>query len=113
MNYTSDIDLFREWGRVMCFGEFAAPTTRKYNAAIIFKRAQGQGRISRITGLGDFMRRYGEHVVEERLLRPGTPRRNWRQTLLSDGHILLRHPDWDTTYAMAMEAATEIKLYAE
>jgi biotin carboxylase len=113
MNYTSDIDLFREWGRVMCFGEFAAQATRKYNAAIIFKRALGQGRISRITGLGDFMRRYGEHVVEERLLRPGTPRRNWRQTLLSDGHILLRHPDWDTTYAMAMEAATEIKLYAE
>lgn len=113
MNYTSDIDLFKEWGRVMCFGRFEAPAVRKYNTAIIFKRAQGQGRITRITGLGDFLRRHGEHVVEERLLRPGTHRRNWKQTLLSDGHIMLRHPDWDRTYEMAMEAATEIKLYAE
>jgi biotin carboxylase len=113
MNYTGDIDLFREWGRVMCFGKFEASTHRKYNAAIIFKRAKGNGRITRITGLREFMRRNGEHVVEERLLRPGTPRRNWKHTLLSDGHIMLRHPDWDRTYQMAMEAATDVTMYAE
>src|SRR6185436_11900528 len=67
MNYTGDIDLFREWARVVCHKKFEAPTARKYNAAIIFKRARGQGRVTRIDGLGDFMRRYGEHVVEERL----------------------------------------------
>lgn len=113
MNYTCDIDLFREWARAVCWGKFEAPTARKYNAAIIFKRAKGRGRITRIEGLVDFMRKYGDHVVEERLLRPGTQRRNWKQTLISDGHILLRHPDWDTTYAMARAAATEITLYAE
>jgi len=113
MNYTSDIDLFREWARVSCWGTFEAPTARKYNAAIIFKRAKGQGRITRITGLVEFMREHGEHVVEEKLLRPGTPRRNWRNTLLSDGHILLRHPDWKTANDMAAEAASEIDLYAE
>ena len=47
-----------------------ARRTRKYNVAIIFKRAKGQGRITRIVGLGEFMHRYGEHVVEEKLLRP-------------------------------------------
>jgi len=113
MNYTGDVDLFREWGRVMCFGKFEASTVRKYNAAIIFKRAKGNGRITRITGLKEFLRRNGEHVVEERLLRPGTQRRNWKHTLLSDGHIMLRHQDWDKTYAMAMEAATDVTLYAE
>nr|MBK7065809.1 hypothetical protein [Deltaproteobacteria bacterium] len=46
MNYTSDIDLFREWARVACWGSFEAPTERKYNAGIIFKRAQGSGRIT-------------------------------------------------------------------
>ncbi|MBI2894945.1 MAG: hypothetical protein HYY06_15430 [Deltaproteobacteria bacterium] len=50
MNYTCDIDLFREWARVMCWGRFEAPTTRKYNVAIIFKRAKGHGRITRIEG---------------------------------------------------------------
>jgi biotin carboxylase len=113
MNYTCDIDLFREWARASCWGRFEAPTTRKYNAAIIFKRARGQGRITRIVGLTEFMRRYGEHVVEERLLRPGTPRRNWKQTLTSDGHILLRHPDWDTACQLAAIAAEQITMYAE
>ncbi len=112
MNYTSDIDLFREWARVVCFGRFEAPTTRKYNTAIIFKRALGQGRIAKIVGLREFMRAHGEHVVEQRLLPIGTPRRNWKHTLISDGHIMLRHPDWATTYELAMKVATEITLYA-
>jgi biotin carboxylase len=113
MNYTGDIDLFREWARAVCYGKFEAPTARKYNAAIIFKRAKGRGRITRIEGLNEFMRAYGQHVVEERLFRPGTQRRNWKQTLLSDGHIMLRHPDWQTTYDMAFAAARNIQLYAE
>jgi biotin carboxylase len=113
MNYTGDIDLFREWARVVCWGRFEAPTARKYNAAIIFKRAKGQGRITRIVGLTEFMRRYGEFVVEEKLLPVGTQRRNWKHTLLSDGHILLRHPDWDRACELATIAAEEITLYAE
>jgi hypothetical protein len=113
MNYTCDIDLFREWARAVCWGRFEAPTERKYNAAIIFKRALGRGRIVRIDGLGDFMRRRGEHVVEQRLLPVGSQRRDWKQTLLSDGHILLRHPDWDTACEMAADAARSITMVAE
>jgi hypothetical protein len=55
----------------------------------------------------------GDSVVEEKLLRPGTPRRNWRHTLLSDGHVLVRHPDWDTAYKMSFAAADNIQMYAE
>ena len=113
MNYTCDIDLFREWARAVCFGTFAAPTTRKYNAAIVFKRAKGRGHITRIDGLKEFLHRHGDHVVEERLLPVGTHRRDWKQTLVSDGFILLRHPDWDTAHALAMEAASEITMWAE
>jgi biotin carboxylase len=113
MNYTCDIDLFREWARAVCWGRFEAPTTRKYNAAIIFKRAKGHGRITRIDGLAEFLRRHGEHVVEQRLLPPGSHRRDWKKTLVSDGYLLLRHPDWDRTYQLAMEAATDITMWAE
>lgn len=112
MNYTGDVDLFREWARVACWRSFEASTRRKYNAGIVFKRALGQGRITRITGLGDYLRRYGQWVVEEQLLRPGTMRRNWKQTLLSDGHLLVRHPDWDEAYRMSFAAATDVTLYA-
>jgi biotin carboxylase len=112
MNYTGDIDLFREWARVACWRSFEASTRRKYNAGIVFKRALGQGRITRITGLKDYLRRYGDWVVEEQLLRPGTMRRNWKQTLLSDGHLLVRHPNWDEAYKMSFAAATDVTLYA-
>lgn len=113
MNYTCDIDLFREWARAVCWHTFEAPTYRKYNVAIIFKRAKGQGRITKIVGLREFMHRYGEHVCDEKLLRPGTPRRNWKHTLVSDGFIILRHPDWRIANELANIAATEITMYAE
>jgi biotin carboxylase len=113
INYTCDIDLFREWARVSCWGTFNAPIERKFNVAIIFKRALGQGRISRIEGLQSFLRNYGEHVVEQKLLPVGSHRRNWKQTLTSDGHIMLRHPDWQRTRELAEIAASEITMYAE
>jgi hypothetical protein len=97
---------------VACWKSFEAPTARKFNAGIVFKRALGQGRISRITGLKDYLRRYGNHVVEEELLRPGTQRRNWKQTLLSDGHLMVRHPNWDEAYKISFAAATDITMYA-
>jgi hypothetical protein len=113
MNYTSDIDLFREWGRVSCWGHFEADATRKYNVGIVFKRAQGWGNITRIEGLGEWLRQCGPWVVEEKLLRPGTPRRDWKQTQTSDGHVVVRHPDWDEALRMCQAAATNIRMYAQ
>ncbi|MBX3199050.1 MAG: ATP-grasp domain-containing protein [Labilithrix sp.] len=113
MNYTNDIDLFREWARVSCFGKFEAKSPRKFNVGIVFKRARGEGKITRIEGLGAWMREAGEWVVEEKLLRPGTPRRNWKHTLLSDGHVVVRHPEWDEAHRLSFAAATGIKMYAE
>jgi biotin carboxylase len=113
MNYTSDIDLFREWARVSCWGKFEANAPRKYNAGIVFKRATGQGKITRIEGLGEWLRMCGDAVVEEKLLRPGTPRRNWKHTLLSDGHVLVRHPDWAEAHRMSFAAANGIRMFAE
>jgi biotin carboxylase len=113
MNYTCDIDLFREWARVVCWGRFEAPTTRKYNVAIVFKRALGQGRITRVTGLREFLRDCGDHVVESRLLPVGAQRRNWKQTLVSDGYLMLRHPDFRTVVDLANRVATDVTMYAE
>ena len=113
MNYTGDIDLFREWARVACWGRFEAPTARKYNCGIIFKRALGRGRVTRIEGLTRWLEQCHPWVVEERLLRPGTPRRDWKQTLLSDGWLMVRHPDWDEAKRMSFAAATDVRIYAE
>jgi formate-dependent phosphoribosylglycinamide formyltransferase (GAR transformylase) len=112
MNYTGDIDLFREWGRAVCWHAFEASGERKYNVGIVFKRARGQGRITAITGLAQFYDRYRPYIVEDTLLRPGTPRRDWKATLLSDGYLIVRHPDPDVLRNMVIDAATDVHLYA-
>lgn len=112
MNYTGDIDLFREWARVVTHRRFDASTERLYNVGIVFKRAQGRGRITNIVGLREYLARYGDHLVEDTLLRPGSPRRDWKATLLSDGYLVVRHPDWDTAREMSLAAATGVHLYA-
>ncbi len=113
MNYTCDVDLFREWARVSCYGHFEASTTRKYNVGMVFKRAIGRGTITRIEGLGRWLQECGPHVVEESLLRPGTPRRDWQQTTLADGRLMVRHPDFHETLRMCQAAATDVRIYAQ
>lgn len=113
MNYTGDVDLFREWARVVCQRRFEASTARKYNVGIVFKRAKGRGLITRIEGLDEWKRACGSCVVEDRLLRPGTARRDWTQTLLSDGWVMVRHPDWNETQRMCALAGRDIVMYAQ
>ncbi len=112
MNFACDIDVFAEWGRAVTAGRFEANVQRLYNVATIYKRAHGVGRIRHIDGLDTLRARFGSHVVWDTLLPVGTRRRDWRKTLVSDGFIMLRHPDLKTTLGMADAFATELHLYA-
>jgi len=112
MNYSCDIDLYREWARVVCWGHFEASTTKKYNVGVVYKRAEGHGTISHIQGLGEWLRMAGPHVVEERLSRPGEPRRDFTRGQAADGHVIVRHPDWNETVRLCRAAASTLRLYA-
>ncbi|MEQ8458359.1 MAG: hypothetical protein RLO52_04400 [Sandaracinaceae bacterium] len=112
MNYAGDVDLFVEWARAVQQGTVEAPRERPYNAAIVFKRARGSGRIAAVEGLDAFQAAHGPHIARVQLLPIGAPRRDWQQTFLSDGDLIVRHPDRETTLAMAQEAARSIHLYA-
>ena len=61
MNYATDGDLFRMWAEAVVHGK-AAPLERRYNAANIFKRAEGSGLHHPDRGTGP---------VAGRLRRPG------------------------------------------
>jgi hypothetical protein len=58
------------------------------------------------------MAELAEHVVVVDLLPLGAPRRNWKQTLVSDGMIIVRHPDLDRTLEIADRFGTELQMYA-
>ena len=85
---------------------------RRYNAASIFKRAQGQGRITHIEGLSRPPRRLDEWVCAIDLLPIGAPRRDWLMTLISDGMVIVRHPELESCVEIADRFATELQLYA-
>jgi biotin carboxylase len=112
MNFACDFDVFREWANAVARGRFDTQIERRYNVATIYKRAQGAGRIRAIDGVEDLYRRFGPAIVWNTLLPVGAPRRNWRQTLVSDGFIMLRHPDLAETVKMADEVGEKLRLYA-
>ncbi len=112
MNYASDIDVYTGWAEAVVHRRLSQTVERKYNAAVIFKRAQGQGRIRHIEGLDTLLAEFGDAVACVDLLPVGAPRRNWKQTLISDGHLVVRHPDLETTLAMADRVGTDLTLYA-
>ena len=112
MNYASDTDLFAGWAEAVVRGEFTQKVERRYNAVIIYKRAQGEGHIRRVEGLERLLSKYGEHIVLIDLVPVGAHRRDWRQTLLSDGYLIIRHPDLRRALEIADAVGTDLQLYA-
>ena len=68
MNVATDGDTYVGWAQAVVHGGMQ-PLERRYNAGAIFKRARGEGRITRSEGLDDLLARYGEHVALMDLLR--------------------------------------------
>ncbi len=112
MNFACDIDIYRGWAEALCHGGLSQQIERRYNAAIIFKRAQGNGIIHRIEGLDAIRRKFGSALMVEDLVPIGQPRRDWIQHQISDGYLIVRHPDLQTTMQLADDVGTHLQLYA-
>ena len=112
MNFVGDVDLFSGYAEAELHGTFSTSTERKYNASNIFKRAQGKGRIRRVEGLESILARFGEHIAHVDLLPVGAERRSWVHTLVSDGYVVVRHPDLSACYEISDAVGTDLQLYA-
>ena len=112
INYAFDIDSYAGWAEAVVHGRFTQEVERKYNAAWIFKRARGQGRIQRYEGLEPLLSEIGQHVVALDLNPIGSPRRDWRKVLVGDGMVIVRHPDLQTTVDMAGKVASRLEIVA-
>ena len=113
MNFSADIDLFTGWAEAVCTGRLSQDTTKKYNAAVIFKRAQGAGsRIARIEGFEPILAEWGEFVPLIDMVPVGAPRRDYRQVVTGDGWIVARHPDLDTLLRLSDRISNEVRVMA-
>ena len=113
MNWAHDFDIYREWARAVCWGTFEATARQRYHVAMVFKRAAGQGRIHRIDGMDAFRAQHRQWIVADALLPIGTPRRDWKQTLLSDGFVAVRHPDLQRCMEMMRALIGTVNLHAQ
>lgn len=112
MNYSTDFDVFAGWAEAVCYGSLSQDTEKRYNVGVVFKRAEGSGRIQRIEGLPGIFSRFGEHIPHIDLVQVGQPRRDYRKVVEGDGWVVVRHPDLETTMDMADHIATDLKMYA-
>src|SRR5262249_60828229 len=101
----------RGWPASVRHGRTPQPVQRRYNAGIIFKRAEGAGRITGYSGLDHLMAEFGEHVAAIDLLPVGTPRRDWRAVTISDGMVVVRHPELAKTVEMTERFAARPRLH--
>jgi len=111
MNYATDGDVYVGWAEAVVHGRMQE-LERRYNAGSIFKRAKGLGRISHSEGLDRLLAEYGDSVVLVDLLPPGAPRRDWRSTVVGDGAVMVRHPEFQRVVEMTERFAAEFHMYA-
>ena len=112
MNYAADVDTFTGWAEAVTRGSFSQDGSKNHNAALIFKRAEGEGRIQRIEGMESLLARYGEHVSVMDLVKIGQPKRDYRKVVVGDGWIVVRHPNLEVTLEMADAFSNELRLFA-
>jgi ATP-grasp domain len=112
MNYSTDGDVYIAWAEAVVHGRLSQTLERRYNAGCVFKRANGAGQITHVEGLDRLLAEYGEHVVLIDLLPVGAPRRDWRAVLISDGMIIVRHPELQQVIEMTERFASDLQMYA-
>jgi biotin carboxylase len=89
ISYAHDVDFYAAWARLLVFEEFDPPP-RRYAAGIAFLRGQGEGRVTRIAGLGEAQAELGQLVVEVKLPKAGQlPGSSYE----GEGYVVLRHPE--------------------
>jgi len=112
MNYACDIDVFRGWAEAVVHHRFSQTVERKFNCGIVFKRARGNGRIQRIEGMEGIRERFGPSIVRADLLPVGAQRRDWKQVQISDGFVMMRHPELQSMLTMLDAVGNDLTMYA-
>jgi hypothetical protein len=112
MNIATDGNVYVGWAEAVLHGRLSRPLERRYNAGAIFKRAHGDGAITRVEGLDKLLAEYGGAVALVDLLPIGAQRRDWQATVVSDGTVIVRHPQLQRVIEMTERFASDLQLYA-
>ena len=114
MNLSCEGDVFKLWAEAVTSGETTQSMEKKYNAALVFKRATGSGTvITRVEGLEKILSESGEHIPVMDLVPIGQPRRDWTQVVTGDGWMVARHMDLGSTLELADRLAQDVRMICD
>ena len=89
LSYAHDMDVYREWPRLMLLDEFDPPQ-RQWSVGVVYLRGQGAGRVTAVHGLEQVQRDIGHMVVESKLPHVGQAPSG---TYEGEGYVIVRHAD--------------------
>lgn len=114
MNLSCDGDVFKLWAEAIAYGTSETRMEKRYNAAVVFKRAQGGGsRISRVEGLQSVLAEHGDCIPVVDLVPIGEPRRDWTQVVTGDGWMVARHMDLGQTMEIAGRLSQDVRMICD
>jgi formate-dependent phosphoribosylglycinamide formyltransferase (GAR transformylase) len=111
MNHACEADLFAGWAEAVCLGRFSQRVRRSYNAGVVSKRAQGAGRVRSVEGL-HVLSELGPALAAAHINPIGSPVGDWKRAAVSDGWVIVRHPDFGRTLELVDRVARELQIYA-
>lgn len=91
LSYAHDMDVYREWPRLMLLDQFDPPQ-RRWSVGVVYLRGQGVGRVTAVHGLEEVQRDIGELVVESKLPHVGQAPSG---TYEGEGYVIIRHAETD------------------
>ena len=94
-NAANDMDLYREWAMLICYGEPSQAPSRRYSAGIIALRPDCDGTIVGYEGVEELHRRFGHFIIDSHLPPPGTPTQSVEAGYMANAWIRMKHENYD------------------
>ncbi|MEZ5965314.1 MAG: ATP-grasp domain-containing protein [Planctomycetota bacterium] len=108
----NDIDIFREWAKVVIGDSTADTLSRRYSAGMIALRPDRDGVIAGCDDLDRMRHKYAQYWIDEHVPSPGTPTQPVENGYMANAWIRLRHPDYDELRGILNEIGETVRLRA-
>lgn len=111
-NVGNDMDLYREWAQLICWGRPQQRPSRRYAAGILALRPDRDGRISGYMGWDLVQRRYGSSLIDWHLPQPGTPTQPVEAGYMANAWLRVKHENYDTLRYIINDIGQTLKVKA-
>lgn len=111
-NVGNDMDLYREWARLICGLRPAQRPSRRFATGLIALRPDRDGRIAGYSGVDAVRHRLAANLIDYHLPHEGTPTQGVEAGFMANAWVRLKHEDYDGLRAAMDFVGQTLKVYA-